>query len=261
MAAIRRAGPRRTAPAFRWAMGIAAALLLVALAMPFRRDPRAAKPAAAESDMAFASAADRDDDALLRDAEYLAQGGDDHADLAPRGKPVTRRPYLFAATAVLLSSTPRRCSRRGRRKGSGGSARGSRRQLDLSADQVAQLEKIFARSKPKLIDLRADFEKKQFDYDQAMQSDDVDRKAIEAKIEAREQARAALQKELALMELDMKKVLNPEQREKLVRMREKARVMVQERRRHMRDSALDGDETDGPPADRRKQVVTPKPNR
>ena len=79
MAAIRRAGPRRTAPAFRWAMGIAAALLLVALAMPFRR---LAKPAAAESDMAFASAADRDDDALLRDAESLAQGGDDHADLA-----------------------------------------------------------------------------------------------------------------------------------------------------------------------------------
>ena len=81
MAAIRRAGPRRTAPAFRWAMGIAAALLLVALAMPFRRESRAGKPAAAESDMAFASAADRDDDALLRDAEYLAQGGDDHADL------------------------------------------------------------------------------------------------------------------------------------------------------------------------------------
>jgi len=62
-------------------MGIAAALLLVALAMPFRRESRAGKPAATESDMAFTSAADRDDDALLRDAEYLAQGGDDHADL------------------------------------------------------------------------------------------------------------------------------------------------------------------------------------
>ena len=135
------------------------------------------------------------------------------------------------------------------------------KQLDLSADQVAQLEKIFARTKPKLIDLRADFEKKQFDYDQSMQTDDVDRKELEARIEAREQSRAALQKELALMELDMKKVLNPEQREKLVQMRERARVMVQERRRHMRDSALDGDETDAPAAERQKQVVTPKPNR
>ncbi len=83
MAAIRRARPRRTVPAARWAIGIAAAVLLVALAMPFRRE--AASPAgesAGASDVALASAADRADDALLRDAEYLAQGGDDHADLA-----------------------------------------------------------------------------------------------------------------------------------------------------------------------------------
>jgi Spy/CpxP family protein refolding chaperone len=134
------------------------------------------------------------------------------------------------------------------------------RQLDLSSDQVAQLEKIFAQTKPKLIDLRAEFEKKQFDYDQAMQNDDVDRKELETKIEAREQARASLQKELALMELDMKKVLSPAQREKLVEMREKARELVQERRRRMRDSAIDG-ETDEAPAQRQKRVVTPKPGR
>ena len=138
------------------------------------------------------------------------------------------------------------------------------RQLGLSADQVAQLEKIFARSKPRLIDLRAEFEKKRFDYDQAMQSDDVDREVLESKIEAREQARAALQTELALMELDMKKVLTPEQREKLVEMRERARALVQERRRRMRDSARDAaeDETDARPAEKapaqkEKRVATP----
>jgi Spy/CpxP family protein refolding chaperone len=131
-------------------------------------------------------------------------------------------------------------------------------ELQLSADQTAELEKIFAHSKPKLIDLRADFEKKQFDYDQAMQSDDVDRKALEAKIEAREQARAALQKELALMELDMKQVLKPEQREKLVAMREKARAAIQQRRRRMRDSAAENGETDAPPAQRDKRVATPR---
>ena len=63
------------------------------------------------------------------------------------------------------------------------------------------------------------------------------------------------------MELDMKKVLTPEQREKLVEMREKARALVQEKRRRMRDSALDGGETDAAPAEREKRVVTPKPNR
>jgi hypothetical protein len=88
MAAIRRARPRRAAPAVRWAIGIAAALLLVALAMPFRRAPasRVASATAGEpaeaTDLALASAADRADDALLRDAEYLAQGGDDHVDFA-----------------------------------------------------------------------------------------------------------------------------------------------------------------------------------
>lgn len=88
MAAIRAAKPRRTTSrrVVRWAVGIAAAALVVALAMPFRRAPTpaatAGAAAAGTSDMAFTSEADRADDALLRDAEYLAQGGDDHADIA-----------------------------------------------------------------------------------------------------------------------------------------------------------------------------------
>lgn len=125
-------------------------------------------------------------------------------------------------------------------------------ELALTPEQGEKLEKIFAAAKPKLIDLRADFEKKQFDYDQAMQSDNVDRKALEAKIEAREQSRAELQKELALMELDMKAVLTAEQREKLVRMRENARAMLQRRRRQLRDGiASDLDDAPTPPPRRR----------
>ena len=115
------------------------------------------------------------------------------------------------------------------------------RALQLTSDQTASLEKIFARSKPKLIDLRADLEKKQFEYEQAMQSDPVDRKAVEARIEARETARSALQKELAMMELDMKQVLTPEQRERLLRMRENAKQMIRERRRRMHDDAPEED--------------------
>jgi Spy/CpxP family protein refolding chaperone len=95
-----------------------------------------------------------------------------------------------------------------------------------------------------------------------MQSDDVDRKVLEEKIEAREQARAALQTELSMMELDMKKVLSPAQREKLVEMREKTRILIQDRRRRMRDSAIDDDGLgDVPPAERPKSGVTPKRNR
>ena len=116
-------------------------------------------------------------------------------------------------------------------------------ELQLTSAQDAQLEKIFAKSKPRLIDLRADLEKKQFEYEQAMQADTVDRKAVEAKIEAREEARARLQTELSLMELDMKQVLKPEQREHLMRMREEARQRLQERRRRLRDEESDADRT------------------
>lgn len=80
MSAVRRARPRRAASALRWVAGIAAAVLIVVLAMPARRGRTPAAPTPPEN-AAFSSAADRDDDALLRDAEYLAQGGDD-SDLA-----------------------------------------------------------------------------------------------------------------------------------------------------------------------------------
>ena len=118
--------------------------------------------------------------------------------------------------------------------------------LGLTPTQTSELEKIFAKSRPRLIDLKADLEKKQFAYEQAMGADKVDRQQVEAAIEAREQSRARLQKELALMELDMKQVLTPEQREKAQEMRAEFRQRVQERRRQMRDGA-DFDADPAPP--------------
>ena len=109
--------------------------------------------------------------------------------------------------------------------------------LGLTSPQTSELEKIFARSRPKLIDLKADLEKKQFAYEQAMSADKVDRADVEAKIEAREQARAKLQKELAVMELDMKQVLTPEQREKVMQFREENRQKLIERRKALRGGA------------------------
>ncbi|MEP6994234.1 MAG: periplasmic heavy metal sensor [Acidobacteriota bacterium] len=114
-------------------------------------------------------------------------------------------------------------------------------ELQLTPEQDAQLETIFGKSKPRLIDLRAALEKKQLDYDEAMRGDTTDRKAVEAKIEAREEARAGLQKELSLMELDMKQVLKPEQRERLMQLREQGRQRMQERRRRFRDGESDTD--------------------
>jgi len=82
MSAVRRSRPRRTAAAFRWLGGAAAVTLLVALAMPARRGKGGPSASEAPAGMAFASATDREDDALLRDSEFIAQGGDDTSDLA-----------------------------------------------------------------------------------------------------------------------------------------------------------------------------------
>ncbi len=107
--------------------------------------------------------------------------------------------------------------------------------LGLSPDQSKEIEKIFVRSRPKLIDLKADLEKKQFDLQVAMDDKSADRSAVEKKIETVENARAALQKTRALMILDMKQVLKPEQWERLVQKRQERREQMQERRRMMQD--------------------------
>jgi hypothetical protein len=77
MAGIRAAGRRgRPGRAARWALGIAATLLVVLLAAPWRQsaDPEADR--AASSGEAVLSAQDREDDELLRDVAYLSRGGD-----------------------------------------------------------------------------------------------------------------------------------------------------------------------------------------
>ncbi len=83
MAAVRRAGrPGRRPHPLRWALGIAAAVAVLVLAMPPRRaapSVAAAPTPAAEGEL---SAADRADDELLRESSFLASGGDD-ADAAP----------------------------------------------------------------------------------------------------------------------------------------------------------------------------------
>ena len=119
--------------------------------------------------------------------------------------------------------------------------------LGLTPAQTTELEKIFAKSRPKIIDLKADLEKKQFAYQEAMTSDKVNRQEVAALIEAREQARAQLQKELSLMELDMRQVLTPEQRDKAEALRAQLRQRLEDRRRALRSAEAE-DDAAPPPA-------------
>ncbi len=73
--AMRRAGRTRRAPAIKWAVSIAASLLLAVFLIPARRSQR---PASAQrvATVAGFSAQDQKDDALLRDVARLSQGED-----------------------------------------------------------------------------------------------------------------------------------------------------------------------------------------
>ena len=108
-------------------------------------------------------------------------------------------------------------------------------EIGLTPDQQQQIEKIFVRSRTKLIDLRADLEKKQLGLQELMEDRGADRRDVEKKIESVENARAELQKARALMILDMKQVLKPEQWERLLRRRDEIIERRQEFRERLRD--------------------------
>jgi Spy/CpxP family protein refolding chaperone len=108
-------------------------------------------------------------------------------------------------------------------------------ELALTPEQSTEIEKVFVHSRSKLIDLKADLEKKQLDLQVAMEDKTADRDAVEKKIEAVEVARAALQKTRALMILDMKQILKPAQWERLVQKQQERREQMQERRRMFRE--------------------------
>ena len=100
------------------------------------------------------------------------------------------------------------------------------RELDLSDAQVDRIEAIFLRVRPALIDLRADLEKKRLLQESAMDRPTVDSVEAERRIDDVEQARSKLEKARAMMFLEIRQVLTPEQRRK-------ARELLEERRERL----------------------------
>jgi Spy/CpxP family protein refolding chaperone len=111
-------------------------------------------------------------------------------------------------------------------------------EINLTDDQSREIESIFSRARPELIDRKAELEKKQGELQDALDAN-ADRRTISTRIEAVENARAGLQKARILMVLDMKQVLKPEQWERLVRMREKLRGRRMDRLDRFRERRMD----------------------
>ena len=134
-------------------------------------------------------------------------------------------------------------------------------EIGLSSDQAREIEAIFVRSRGKLIDLRAELQKKQAELQDAMEDESADRGAVALKIEAVEDARAGLQKTRALMFLDMKRVLRTEQWERLKEMQEEARRVREERLRQFRQrEQMEERGAAGKPPERRQESNRSRPD-
>ena len=101
--------------------------------------------------------------------------------------------------------------------------------INLTSDQGSRIDEIFSRARPLLIDLKADLEKKQGELQDSLEDANADRRAVAARVDAVEDARAELQKARILMILDVKQVLRPEQWDRLVRMQQDFRRERRER--------------------------------
>ena len=110
-----------------------------------------------------------------------------------------------------------------------------RKELHLTDDEVRNFDRIFARDQNKLKDLKADVEKRREDLDAMLVADKVDDKQVLDQVDVLEQARARLGKARALMVLEMRSVLTPEQRTKLAQLRAERRE--HERRKGQREDA------------------------
>jgi len=98
------------------------------------------------------------------------------------------------------------------------------RELELTPAQVDRIEKIFLRVRPELIDLRADLEKKRLRQESAMDDPTIEGREAERRIDEVEDARTKLAKARAAMFLEIRDVLTPEQRRKILDRRERRRL-------------------------------------
>ena len=95
------------------------------------------------------------------------------------------------------------------------------RLLRLTDAQVDQIERIFLRVRPQLIDLRADLEKKRLVQNSLLERPAVKTEEAAKSIDETEIARSRLEKARAMMFLEIRQVLTPEQRAMLLERRER----------------------------------------
>lgn len=83
--------------------------------------------------------------------------------------------------------------------------------LNLTPQQIEQIDQVFERYRPTLLDLQLDFRKKSLDLQRMLQADKLDEGRIEAQAALVEQARGELAKERLMMMVKIRNHLKPDQ--------------------------------------------------
>lgn len=105
------------------------------------------------------------------------------------------------------------------------------RVLNLSPEQQAKLDDIFARRRREFVDLKADVERRQIDVEELVAKKDSDPKKVAASVDALEQSRLRLRKAATMMFLEQKDVLSAAQWQQILDRRDQWRRERQMERR------------------------------
>jgi len=230
--------PRSRRAPRRWAAGLSVAACLLTAFWLGTRVGSKAEPQVRVSAM---SEADRADDELLRDVRASCRPTMKRA--GGRWRPCRRRrEEIREETSRFLRVVSDRGARGGRTR-----RRSARREMveepasgpPAAPDrpQIDHIETVFLRVRPQLIDLRADLEKKRLVQNSVMERPDVKTDEAARAIDETEKARSRLEKARALMFLEIRQVLTPEQRDAMMERREELRERRVDRLRRPRAGA------------------------
>ena len=87
--------------------------------------------------------------------------------------------------------------------------------LQLSPTQVAEIEKLFTEDRKRLIDLKAEAEKRELDLEALLGASTLDQPKLEAAIDRVNEARGGLNKARLLTQVRVWQLLTPEQRQQV----------------------------------------------
>ncbi len=88
-------------------------------------------------------------------------------------------------------------------------------ELQLTPDDVQRLDRLYTKSRRRLIDLKNDVEKEQFEYQNLLEKKNLDEKAVNRQFEKLEKARTRLSEERSRFMVEVRKILGYERFQRL----------------------------------------------